>query len=216
MQFITYILATALLFFGAPAASVVFDRNTGLAATPAFRFQSVPPPSKDDAATSAALALVVGVRDPNSAQLRVLTDGLVPSSEDQPRANFFFRDGSHGGRIRLDLGAVIEISQVNTYSWHSNTRAPQFYNLYASDGSAPNFNPAPDEKTHPADVGWTLLATVYTIPREGAMGGQFGVRISAPGGSLGKFRYLLFDCVPTEYDDPWGNTFFSEIDVLKP
>jgi hypothetical protein len=204
-----------LLLLQGSAAQVVFDRNTGLDATPAFRFKSVLPPAKDDAATHASLALVVGARDPNSAQLRVLTDGLVPANEDQPRANFFFRDGSHGGRIRLDLGSVIEISQVNTYSWHSNTRAPQFYNLYASDGSAPDFNSAPDEKTHPADVGWILIATVYTIPREGAMGGQFGVRISAPGGSLGKFRYLLFDCIPTEYDDPWGNTFFSEIDVLK-
>jgi len=31
---------------------------------------------------------------------------------------------------------------------------------------------------------------------------------------LGKFRYLLFDSIPTEYDDPWGNTFFSEVNVI--
>jgi hypothetical protein len=39
------------------------------------------------------------------------------------------------------------------------------------------------------------------------------VSIADAGGMLGKFRYLLFDVVPTETDDPWGNTFFSEIVV---
>jgi len=32
--------------------------------------------------------------------------------------------------------------------------------------------------------------------------------------SLGKFRYLLFDCYVTETADEFGNTFYSEIDVI--
>ena len=32
-------------------------------------------------------------------------------------------------------------------------------------------------------------------------------------GSLGKFRYFLFDISPTENRDPFGNTFYCEIDV---
>jgi hypothetical protein len=31
---------------------------------------------------------------------------------------------------------------------------------------------------------------------------------------LGTFRYLLFDVHRTESADPFGNTFFSEIDVV--
>ena len=34
-------------------------------------------------------------------------------------------------------------------------------------------------------------------------------------GPLGKFRYLLFDISQTKDRDPFGNTFFSEIDVLN-
>ena len=31
---------------------------------------------------------------------------------------------------------------------------------------------------------------------------------------LGNYRYLLFDISATENDDPFGNTFYSEIDVV--
>ena len=108
----------------------------------------------------------------------------------------------------------MEIAEVNTYSWHANSRGPQVYNLYVSDGTEPNFNASPDAKTHPAHVGWKLLASVDTRPKEGRLGGQYGVNIRGKAGTLGKFRYLLFDAVEAEYDDPFGNTFFSEIDVV--
>ncbi len=85
--------------------------------------------------------------------------------------------------------------------------------LFASDGSDPKFNPEPDSRTDPASCGWKLIATVDTRPKQGDPGGQYGVSIADSSGALGKFRYLLFDVVPTETDDPWGNTFFSEIVV---
>ena len=58
------------------------------------------------------------------------------------------------------------------------------------------------------------MASVDTRPRQGVGGGQYGVSISASSGALGKYRYLLFDSVPTEYEDPFGNTFYSEVDVV--
>jgi hypothetical protein len=194
---------------------VTIDRNRGAAATGDFKFKRVPPPAKDDAATKAKLALVLGQRDANGATLAALTDGALPMSEDEPRANFFFNSGGDGGRFRLDLGAVTEIAEVNTYSWHSDSRAPQVYNLYASDGTDPKFNDAPDANTDPRACGWTFVATVDTRPPQGeAAGGQYGASVAEANGALGKYRYLLFDVVPTEYEDPWGNTFFSEVDVL--
>jgi hypothetical protein len=193
---------------------VVIERNTGKDATPEFKLKNVPPLAKDDLAAHASVKLELGQRDPAGAALSALTDGRLPKEEDQPAANFFFNAGSYGGRILFDFASIIAIEQVNSYSWHSGSRAPQLYNLFASDGSDPKFNVQPDGRTDPATCGWKLLATVDTRPKEGAPGGQYGVSITDSSGALGKFRYLLFDVVPTETEDPWGNTFFSEIDVV--
>jgi len=199
----------------APAqVKVTVDHNTGPNATPDFKFKNVPSPAKDDAATQAKLKLVVGAKDDNGADLSALTDGLLPTEQDQPAANFFFNAGSDGGRFLMDLGTAIEIAQVNSYSWHPDTRGPQIYALFASDGTTAKFNLEPDAKTDPTSCGWKLIASVDTRPKQGDSGGQYGVSITDARGSLGKFRYLLFDAVPTESDDAWGNTFFSEIDVV--
>lgn len=212
------IITIVMLLSSAVAVSaqvkVVVDRNSGNSATRDFRFSHVPSPAKDDAAIKAKLSLVVGKQDPNGGSLSVLTDGGLPTHEDEPRANFFFDAGSDGGRILMDFREVIEVAQVNTYSWHANTRGPQVYNLYASDGTDPKFKAEPNANTDPSACGWILLATVDTRPKQGESGGQYGVSISDSRGTLGKFRYLLFDSVPTETDDPFGNTFYSEIDVV--
>ncbi len=116
---------------------------------------------------------------------------------------------------RMDLGSVIELAQVNTYSWHPNARGPQVYRLWASDGADPKFNAAPKANINPEVCGWKLIATVDTRSNdEDKDGGQFGVSISSQSGNLGKFRYLLFDLYVTEIADDFGNTFYSEIDVV--
>jgi hypothetical protein len=209
------VLLLLLLKTASPSQiKVTIEHNTGSHATPAFRFQHVPSPVKDDAGAKAKVSLVVGQSDAAGAGLRALTDGLLPGSEDDPANNFFFNADTDGGRILMDLGAAIEIAQVNTYSWHVDSRAPQVYNLYASDGSSPDFNLRPGDKIDPAAAGWRLIATVDTRPKYGSFGGQYGVSITDGAGVLGKYRYVLFDCVETETDDPWGNTFYSEIDVI--
>jgi hypothetical protein len=213
MKFLATALTTGLL---ATITSVLAETTTTIDhldnddATASFAFKSVPPPSTNDAATSARFSIVDGEADPNSGSLDKLHDGGLPEEADQPEENFFFAAGSDGGRLKVDLGRAIDIRQVNTYSWHPETRAPQSYRLYASDGTAANFNAAPAKPAAPDQCGWTLLASVKTQPD----GGQFGVSIANPPGNLGKFRYLLFDILATEHDDAFGNTFFSEIDVV--
>jgi hypothetical protein len=165
-------------------------------------------PALDDAAAKATITVVGGDLDGNSAPLAALTDGLLPTSEDQPSANVFFRANSWGGRMRIDLGRVMDVSAVRTFSWHPGSRAPQLYKVYVSDGSAADL--APSTKLDPESAGWTQLAFVDTRPAEGEEGGQYVVTISDPG----RFRYLLFDVFETESEDAWGNTFYSEIDVL--
>ena len=196
-------------------AKVSFDHNEHSVATPAFKFNSIPSPSSHDAASKAKLTLIDGVMDGGSGDLGALVDGRLPKDEDDPGGNFYFRAGSFGGRLRMDLGSAIDIVSVNSYSWHPNTRGPQLYKLYAADGSDPKFNLDPKRWTDPSTVGWTFVATVSTLPERGTEGGQYGVVVSNPSGSLGKYRYLLFDCYVTELNDDWGNTFYSEIDVVE-
>ena len=209
------VVLLSLALTGHAQVNIIIDHNTGKAATSEFKFKHVPSPSRDDAATKARLTMVDAEADPNSEDISVLTDGVVPTTEDQPRRNFFLRAGSGGGRVRMDLGSVIEIAQVNTYSWHPNSRGPQVYRLWASDGADPKFYDAPKANINPAVCGWQLIATVDTRSNDEAKdGGQFGVSITGQSRNLGKFRYLLFDFYVTEVADDFGNTFYSEIDVV--
>lgn len=219
MKKTTLLALTGILLAGLPAQAevkVTVDHNTGDKATPAFKFNTVPSPSTNDVATQGKFTIVAGEKDSNAGDVEVLNDGKLPTEEDQPDANFFFDAGTEGGRLQLDLGSVINIKQVNTYSWHPNTRGPQIYKLYASDGTADGFKPKPGNGTDPLKCGWKLIAKVNTKPKGDAEGGgQYGVSISDTDGPLGKFRYLLFDIAYTEDDDTFGNTFYSEIDVIE-
>jgi hypothetical protein len=206
----------------AEGIKVTVDRNTGNAATYEFKFAHVPSPVANDAAARAELLLINGRVDPESGGLACLTDGRLPTQEDEPESNLFFDVGTWGGRFRMDLGSAIEVAQVNSYSWHYGDRGPQVYVLYVSDGTAPNFNPAPKTDVDPTTVGWQRIARVDTRPmRDGEvikegyeLGGQYGVSITHASGSIGRFRYLLFDCFEDETEDDYGNTFYSEIDVV--
>ena len=103
--------------------------------TPDFTFKGVPTPERDTAASAATITIVDGARDHNgSGDVGVLIDGRLPREEDQPGANFCFNAGTEGGRLLIDLGSQVNIERVATYSWHTDTRAPQVYTLYAADG----------------------------------------------------------------------------------
>lgn len=191
-------------------AKVSFEHNSNEVANRDFRFKKIASPVKDDLAANAKLSLIDGELDQGGANLAALTDGRLPRDEDEPAANVFFRAGSSGGRFRMDFGAPIDIAQVNTYSWHPNTRGPQLYKLYAADGSETNLNLDPKRGVDPAASGWKLIALVSTLSDQGVEGGQYAASVNG----VGKHRYLLFDCYVTELHDNWGNTFYSEIDVI--
>jgi len=214
--FLTFTMAVSACLALAASAQIriTIDHNTGAAATSEFKFPRVPSPARDDAASQAKLTLVDGQLDSNGANLTALIDGMLPTSEDEPGANVFFNARSFGGRFRIDFGSAIEIAQVNSYSWHPSARGPQLYKLYASEGSEAGLNLSPKRGVDPATCGWKFVATVSTIPQRGDDGGQYGVSITDQSGSLGKYRYLLFDCWVTEAADDFGNTFYSEIDVV--
>jgi hypothetical protein len=207
-----------LLIFASAVASaeikVVAEHNDLDDSTAAFKFKTVPSPSNMNAARDAKFTIVDGQIDDASGGLDVLHDGKLSTEQDEPSANFFFNAGTEGGRIVMDLGRIIEVKRVDTYSWHVDTRAPQVYRLYGSDGTAIGFKSSPAKDSDPANVGWTLIASVDTRPKTGDVGGQYGVSIADSDRSFGKYRYLLIAATRTESDDGFGNTFFSEIDVI--
>jgi hypothetical protein len=87
--------------------------------------------------------------------------------------------------------------------------------VYGSRGTGRSFEAAPKSTLDPEALGWKLIAFVDTRDPGGGGGGQYGVRIADEGGILGTWRYLLFDVFETESDDAWGQTFYSEIDVIR-
>lgn len=188
-----------------------------------FDFESLPKPAINDLGAKAVWKIAGGRADRSSAAIAVLSDGLMPTGNDQPNQNFFFAAGSEGGLIAVDLGAVQDVSQVVTYSWHSDSRAPQVYSLYAAVGDEPEFAIPDSTSALSESKAWRKLADVDTRPakaakdngtRNAVRGGQHAARIANPKASLGNFRHLLFAVSPTEREDAFGNTFFSEIDVI--
>lgn len=194
-------------------AVVAVDHNNTEAATDAFRFKTVPGP-RQNAAVGATFTVLDGTKDANSPAVDVLHDGKVADDGDQPDSSFFFQNGSDGGRLLVDLGKTIPIKEVDTYSWHTDARAPQVYQLYGSDGSGAGFAAQPHRPQDPAQVGWKRIASVDTRGKFGMAGGQYGVSVTDPAGIVGSYRYLLFDMAKTTEASAFGNTFYTEINVI--
>jgi hypothetical protein len=189
--------------------------NRGRVASEKFQFADVPAPSRSDAANRAQFTILEGRRDFNGGDASRLNDGLLPRNADNPAGNFFFAAGTPGGRLLVDLGRSTTIQRINTYSWHIGSRGPQVYRLYAPDPAATAFDAKKRRGRDLAASGWRLLADVDARAPGDEFGGQYGVTIAdSEGKLLATTRYLLFDVACTEDADPFGNTFFSEIDVL--
>ncbi len=179
---IVLVLVTAFPLYGTPIVAI--DHNAE--GTPDFKFAHVPSPLNNDAAAKAKFTVVDGVSGFAEGRThQALNDGDLPGNNDSPNENFFFAQGTDGGRLQVDLGSVIEIAQVITYSWHTDSRAPQVYKLYASDGTTSAFNPLPKRNIDPTACGWNLIADVDTRTLYKKAGGQYGVSVSDLTGSLG-------------------------------
>ena len=204
MRFQIVVLLATIIAGGelatAQSKSVVVEK---LDITSAFDFQDVPFPVKGDSGEKGKWQIVSG----KAKELKAVNDGVLPPSEDDRKRNFRFRSGTDGGRLAVDLGKPVQVEFVNSYSRHPDSRAPQVFVLYAaSKGDADPSKLDSDD--------WTKVASVDTRKTENGEpdvgGGVVGV--SVPVGKTA--RYLVFDVVPTEKKTPFGNTFFSEIDIV--
>lgn len=196
---------------------------------PDFKFPTIAPPSQTDYADAmqrhATIRVVEGELKSDSAPVELLLDGRGQSKPDSPDESVFFADGQKG-KILLDLGKAMSVHKINTYSWHTiapreglfdlSARATQHYRLY---GSASDTLPA--TQGDPAAHGWTLINRVntdgfFSVPPVKNRPGQQAVSIVSSNGSVGRYRFLLWEVEPEPaYDVRHGNvnTFFGEFDV---
>jgi len=196
--------------------------------TAAFRFPTIEPPSSSDFADAtrgaATIRVVRGALRTNvpipSGPPELLLDGRGQSRPDSPAESVFFDDNASGALL-LDLGRSLAITRINTYSWHQNrdsdvrVRAVQRFTLY---GFAGDRAPATDDPL--TEAGWELLARVnsddlFRVVQAADRPAQQACSISGTRGSIGRYRYLLWEVQPTLGHNlrSLNNTFYSEIDV---
>ncbi|MBL8815530.1 MAG: hypothetical protein JNL58_05840 [Planctomyces sp.] len=178
-----------------------------------FQFEGIPLPAVNDAGATGKWTILAGRVDANSGGLDSLSDGRVPTSEDQPSENFFFAAGTEGGMLALDLGEPREISEIVTYSWHSDSRAPQVYSIYGAAGSDEGFALPSSKEMVNTSTGWMKLADVDTRQPD-RVGGQQAARTADATAPLGTFQHLLFVVSATDKGNRFSHTFFSEIDIV--
>jgi quinoprotein glucose dehydrogenase len=165
--------------------------------------------SDSAAANGASAAVVAGMATPDplsgalGAKLPRLTDALLPANNDDTAHSTWFDGESY--RFTLDLGKALELERINTYSWHRDGRAPQAWVLWGAAGAA-----LPDAAGDLAKAGWARLAQVDTSSL--GEGGKHGVCVLAGGGSLGTYRWLLWQSITTT--PVRSGTFFAKLNVF--
>lgn len=191
-------------------------------------FTNVMRPSKSDAALGARILIAGNKAISSCLAPNGLNIGILPQENRLLRDFFCFtNDNADGGKIVMDLGRLVPVAMVNSYSAHGpvggttwcnefdGSRGPQVYTLYGSSMEKPDFENISGKE-------WLKIADVDTRPVNDNQEwqGTYGVNIkNADGSLLGKFRWLVWDVKPTfkEGTKPeWTNTWYCELDVHTP
>ena len=179
------------LSMGAPSAGDDADQSRNQ--NPRVVFRYVPAYGKPHADAGA-----------KGLELPRLNDGKGAATGDDPGNSTWF-DTRGTSRIVADLQRPMDVARINVFSWHSGALSPQRYTLWASDRE-----PAPSAEPEDLSANWVKLATVDTTSL--GEGGKHGSSVNAVGGTIGRFRHLLFD-LPANRPDWSRSGFLSEIDV---
>ena len=117
-----------------------------------------------------------------------------------------FGNGVIGGAYKADLGATVELAEVNTWSYHQNSkRGTHHYSLFGGDAAA--------------DPGWNVAdPTVFTpisavdTRRVEPLEFQATSLRRSDGKALGTYRWLVWAVSPIS--DNRENTAFQELQVI--
>ena len=96
---------------------VTVDHNDNDHATAAFTFKDVPAVAKNNAAINAKFTRWSMVpRMTTAPSWTCFTTANCRANRTSRDQNYFL--SADGGRIAVDLGSVIDVKQVDSYSWH--------------------------------------------------------------------------------------------------
>ena len=193
-----------------------------------WNFNTIMPPSRNDAAVSSRITIVGNRPIASCLSPNGLHNGIMPQENRLLRDFFCFtNENVTGGKIVMDLGKVIPVAMINSYSAHGpvggttwcnefdGSRGPQVYSLYGSSSDKPDLD-------HLFAKGWIKIADVDTrLGRDNLdWQGSYGVNIKNENGSvIGNFRWIVWDVKPTlkkGTTPEWTNTWYSELDVHTP
>ena len=204
-----------------PGQRQVMTRIEQGSGTAAFQFPTIEPPRSNDLADQAVgradIQVIRGKLNfkpggGTSGPASVLLDGAGQSKQNAPMESAFFDDNTSGSLL-VDLGQVVSVHKVNSYSWHQHDkqeqhrhRAQQRFTLYGFAG-----NELPDLDLPPASTGWTRIARVnsdrfFRVGHPLDRPAQQASSVTAAQGEIGQFRYLLWEVN--------HHTFFGELDVF--
>jgi hypothetical protein len=193
-----------------------------------WKFNNIIAPSRSDAAQHSTI--IINGNKPIASCLSPdgLHIGVLPQKNRLLRDFFCFtNENAEGGMIAMDLGKVIPVAMVNSYSAHGpvggttwcnefdGSRGPQVYTLYGNSAEFPGFE-------NFAGSEWVMITKVDTRPDADIEDwqGTYGVNIKNEDGSLlGNFRWLVWDVKPTLKDGTtpeWTDTWYCELDVHTP
>jgi hypothetical protein len=186
--------------------------NVGSGQINSSPFTTIPNLRTNDYADNAAghgvsVTVLNGTLESGSGAASRLINGFWPTTSDDPANNVFFQN-FNSGMFLFNLNGLVNTTEVNTYSRHTDGRTPQRYTLYGSDSLQ-----APSATGNLTPNGWQQLADVNMRSQFEAYNGIAGANIRNLSGSLGAYRFLLFDIHGVGSDGGFG-TFHSEIDVV--
>ena len=110
--------------------------GSGTSTSGVFAFVTIPPNSSTDIANGKLFTVLAGT-PASGGPISNLTNGLAQKNQDSVAESFFAIGNTANGtekiRVQIDLEVPHLLTQINTYSWHANSRAAQSYRVYGAN-----------------------------------------------------------------------------------
>ena len=130
-----------------------------------------------------------------------LFNSELPKNDDDAAHNVWADEGE--ARWLVDLQKPVELSRINTYSWHKGERAAQAFTLWAADGDK-----APDAASkNLTAAGWRQIAVVNSKTK--GKNDKHGSSIIGFNQAIGTYRWLLW-----QHNETKQGTYISRIDIF--
>lgn len=220
MRFFSLAIAPVLLLgysmSGLDVQAAIIVQNETLAPANADNFTTISTPSNSDAGQSATVAQhsdsPTAANSPNFSNYLALNNGVAGVANGNGLGILYtYANANSELQFYYDLGSPQSISQINAYSYNTDTRAPLSFTVWGANSllSAGSGGGVAGSYNSLSAAGWTQIVGVGTPT---VVNRQSGVQITDTTGTLGTYRYLLFSNRPN-VEGQNTSSYFREIDI---